>query len=207
MLFWLFSLTGPGFLGSMHFCRGAVAQLGERLNGIQEVRSSILLSSTRMEIRVSGLPLRYGGRRRARQTCRVPVPSPTRRQIPARFHPVPPCRHLSVPAPVRCGAPLPVLLPAPVQVQDPLSRRPLPFPPAPCPPYRRLPGHGCDVRPLSVPLPARPVALRWPSVSPPSPRRSVPPARRQPPASADAPSPPPSGLPARSRLPARMAGM
>ena len=28
---------------------GAVAQLGERLNGIQEVRSSILLSSTRVK--------------------------------------------------------------------------------------------------------------------------------------------------------------
>ena len=27
-------------------CRGAVAQLGERLNGIQEVRGSIPLSST-----------------------------------------------------------------------------------------------------------------------------------------------------------------
>ena len=29
------------------FRRGAVAQLGERLNGIQEVKSSILFSSTR----------------------------------------------------------------------------------------------------------------------------------------------------------------
>ena len=33
--------------GSLHTHCGAVAQLGERLNGIQEVRSSILLSSTR----------------------------------------------------------------------------------------------------------------------------------------------------------------
>ena len=29
-----------------YICRGAVAQLGERLNGIQEVRGSIPLSST-----------------------------------------------------------------------------------------------------------------------------------------------------------------
>ena len=50
----IFSLTARAFLGSMHFCRGAVAQLGERLNGIQEVRSSILLSSTKKEIRVCG---------------------------------------------------------------------------------------------------------------------------------------------------------
>ena len=53
-LFLIFSLTARVFLGSMHFCRGAVAQLGERLNGIQEVRSSILLSSTKKEIRVCG---------------------------------------------------------------------------------------------------------------------------------------------------------
>ena len=46
-LFLIFPLTAGVFLGSMHFCRGAVAQLGERLNGIQEVRSSILLSSTK----------------------------------------------------------------------------------------------------------------------------------------------------------------
>ena len=46
-LFLIFPLTARVFLGSMHFCRGAVAQLGERLNGIQEVRSSILLSSTK----------------------------------------------------------------------------------------------------------------------------------------------------------------
>ena len=53
-LFLIFPLTARVFLGSMHFCRGAVAQLGERLNGIQEVRSSILLSSTKKEIRVCG---------------------------------------------------------------------------------------------------------------------------------------------------------
>ena len=33
--------------GQYAFCRGAVAQLGERLNGIQEAVSSILSSSTR----------------------------------------------------------------------------------------------------------------------------------------------------------------
>jgi hypothetical protein len=33
---------------------GAIAQLGERLNGIQEVRSSILLSST-----IPGVDLQY----------------------------------------------------------------------------------------------------------------------------------------------------
>ena len=38
MLSGLLDLDGP---------TGAVAQLGERLNGIQEVRSSILLSSTK----------------------------------------------------------------------------------------------------------------------------------------------------------------
>ncbi len=31
----------------LHYINGAVAQLGERLNGIQEVTSSILVSSTR----------------------------------------------------------------------------------------------------------------------------------------------------------------
>ena len=34
-------------MGQIHFSRGAVAQLGERLNGIQEAVSSILSSSTR----------------------------------------------------------------------------------------------------------------------------------------------------------------
>ncbi len=42
-----FLLTTRTASGSIHSCHGAVAQLGERLNGIQEVRSSILLSSTR----------------------------------------------------------------------------------------------------------------------------------------------------------------
>ena len=41
------SLTERHALGNMIAPRGAVAQLGERLNGIQEVASSILVSSTR----------------------------------------------------------------------------------------------------------------------------------------------------------------
>ena len=39
-------LTERPALGNMGAPRGAVAQLGERLNGIQEVASSILVSST-----------------------------------------------------------------------------------------------------------------------------------------------------------------
>ena len=50
----IFLLTGGPLWGNVLSCRGAVAQLGERLNGIQEVRSSILLSSTKKEIRVCG---------------------------------------------------------------------------------------------------------------------------------------------------------
>ena len=42
-------LTTRGVSGKNLLPLGAVAQLGERLNGIQEVRSSILLSSTRMD--------------------------------------------------------------------------------------------------------------------------------------------------------------
>ena len=45
--FLIFLLTGGPLWGNVLSCRGAVAQLGERLNGIQEVRSSILLSSTK----------------------------------------------------------------------------------------------------------------------------------------------------------------
>ena len=52
--FLIFLLTRKRLFGNVPSCRGAVAQLGERLNGIQEVRSSILLSSTKKEIRVCG---------------------------------------------------------------------------------------------------------------------------------------------------------
>ena len=52
--FLIFLLTEGLLFGNVPSCRGAVAQLGERLNGIQEVRSSILLSSTKKEIRVCG---------------------------------------------------------------------------------------------------------------------------------------------------------
>ena len=52
--FLIFLLTEELLFGNVPSCRGAVAQLGERLNGIQEVRSSILLSSTKKEIRVCG---------------------------------------------------------------------------------------------------------------------------------------------------------
>ena len=40
-----------------YICRGAVAQLGERLNGIQEVRGSIPLSSTTKIL--TQLPLKW----------------------------------------------------------------------------------------------------------------------------------------------------
>ena len=42
----LISPVRGGALASLVFQSGAVAQLGERLNGIQEVDSSILFSST-----------------------------------------------------------------------------------------------------------------------------------------------------------------
>ncbi len=41
-----FCLTSCSVSGKSFFRRGAVAQLGERLNGIQEAKSSILFSST-----------------------------------------------------------------------------------------------------------------------------------------------------------------
>ena len=47
IIFLLFFVDNVGELRQTHFSRGAVAQLGERLNGIQEVKSSILFSSTR----------------------------------------------------------------------------------------------------------------------------------------------------------------
>jgi hypothetical protein len=50
-------LTERPALGNMGAPRGAVAQLGERLNGIQEVASSILVSSTREIPYLSVFPL------------------------------------------------------------------------------------------------------------------------------------------------------
>ena len=50
-----FCLTAGKIFGKTFSCHGVVAQLGERLNGIQEAKSSILFSSTifqgRMQVR------------------------------------------------------------------------------------------------------------------------------------------------------------
>ncbi len=78
-------LTTLGVSGKNQLPFGAVAQLGERLNGIQEVRSSILLSSTRisqgLSARVTPAPfcgLATAKRpRRAARSSPLPPPAPS----------------------------------------------------------------------------------------------------------------------------------
>ena len=51
------SLTLPGPIRTMRGFRGAIAQLGERLHGMQEVGGSIPPSSTKIPLTASHVPI------------------------------------------------------------------------------------------------------------------------------------------------------